>query len=123
MVYGILKLLNFAHGEVFMVGAFIGYGVLTALGGPLDPRVPVWLVITLMFVAAMLGSRRARGRDRAVRLPAAAQRPADRAADQRARRLVLPPEHGAAALLGADFRTYETFDLVDLDQRASHRGR
>ena len=37
MVYGILKLLNFAHGEVFMIGAFIGYGVLDALGGPLDP--------------------------------------------------------------------------------------
>ena len=30
MVYGILKLLNFAHGEVYMIGAFIGYGVLTA---------------------------------------------------------------------------------------------
>ena len=27
LVYGILKLLNFAHGEVFMVGAFIGWGV------------------------------------------------------------------------------------------------
>ena len=30
MVYGILKLLNFAHGDVYMIGAFIGYGVLTA---------------------------------------------------------------------------------------------
>ena len=26
MVYGILKLLNFAHGDVYMVGAFIGFG-------------------------------------------------------------------------------------------------
>ena len=33
MVYGILKLLNFAHGEVYMFGAFIGYFVLSALGG------------------------------------------------------------------------------------------
>ena len=33
MVYGILKLLNFAHGEVYMIGAFIGYGVLTVSGG------------------------------------------------------------------------------------------
>ena len=32
MVYGILKLLNFAHGEVYMIGAFVGYGVLTCLG-------------------------------------------------------------------------------------------
>ena len=30
MVYGILKLLNFAHGDVYMVGAFLGYGVLTS---------------------------------------------------------------------------------------------
>ncbi len=26
LVYGILKLLNFAHGDVFMVGTFIGFG-------------------------------------------------------------------------------------------------
>lgn len=25
MVYGIVKLINFAHGDVFMVGAFIGF--------------------------------------------------------------------------------------------------
>ena len=28
MVYGILKLLNFAHGDVYMVGAYIGYFVI-----------------------------------------------------------------------------------------------
>ena len=32
MVYGILKLINFAHGEVFMLGAYSGYYVATALG-------------------------------------------------------------------------------------------
>jgi branched-chain amino acid transport system permease protein len=32
MVYGILKLINFAHGEVFMVGAYGGYYLSTALG-------------------------------------------------------------------------------------------
>ncbi len=39
MVYGVLKLINFAHGEIFMVGAFVGVlamgagaGFLTALG-------------------------------------------------------------------------------------------
>ena len=32
LVYGILKLLNFAHGDVYMIGAFIGYGVLTMFG-------------------------------------------------------------------------------------------
>ncbi|MFN8618526.1 MAG: branched-chain amino acid ABC transporter permease [Dehalococcoidia bacterium] len=33
MVYGVLQLINFAHGEVFMIGAFAGYGVLVAFGG------------------------------------------------------------------------------------------
>ncbi|MDR1237034.1 MAG: branched-chain amino acid ABC transporter permease [Propionibacteriaceae bacterium] len=33
MVYGIIKLLNFAHGDVFMFGAFIGMTLLTAIPG------------------------------------------------------------------------------------------
>ena len=37
LVYGVLKLLNFAHGDVFMVGSFIGYGVLQLLGGSANP--------------------------------------------------------------------------------------
>src|SRR5262245_65053697 len=56
MVYGVLKLLNFAHGEVFMIGSYIGFFVLTALGGPIAPSVPVGLVIFFMFAAAMIGS-------------------------------------------------------------------
>jgi branched-chain amino acid transport system permease protein len=56
MVYGILKLLNFAHGDVYMMGAFIGYGVLTVFGGALSPSIPVPLLIVFMFGAAMLGS-------------------------------------------------------------------
>src|SRR5947199_3070498 len=56
MVYGILKLLNFAHGEVFMIGSYIGYFVLTAFGGAVSPSLPVVLLIVLMFGAAMAGS-------------------------------------------------------------------
>src|SRR6266705_1917080 len=56
MVYGILKLLNFAHGEVFMIGSYIGYFVLTAFGGAVSPNIPVVLLILVMFAAAMLGS-------------------------------------------------------------------
>src|ERR671916_260907 len=54
MVYGILKLLNFAHGDVYMVGAFIGFFVLTAFGGPLSPDLALTPLILLMFLAAML---------------------------------------------------------------------
>ena len=55
LIYGVLKLLNFAHGDVFMVGSFIGYGVLQALGGASDPVVPVWLLLVLVTLAAMAG--------------------------------------------------------------------
>jgi branched-chain amino acid transport system permease protein len=56
LVYGVLKLLNFAHGDVYMVGAFIGLGVLTAFGGPDALVVPVPVVLFLMFLVAALGS-------------------------------------------------------------------
>jgi branched-chain amino acid transport system permease protein len=55
LVYGILKLLNFAHGDVFMVGAYIGFGTLHLLGGSADPIVPVWLLLTLVVMSAMAG--------------------------------------------------------------------
>lgn len=32
MVYGIINLINFAHGEVLMVGALVSWSVVTALG-------------------------------------------------------------------------------------------
>ncbi len=55
MVYGILQLLNFAHGDVYMVGAFIGFGVLSVLVPESTPLLPAMLTILLMLVAAMLG--------------------------------------------------------------------
>ena len=53
IVYGILKLLNFAHGDVFMIGAYVGFGVLTVFGGAVDPSISIWLVLILMLLAAM----------------------------------------------------------------------
>jgi branched-chain amino acid transport system permease protein len=55
LVYGILKLLNFAHGDVFMVGSFIGFGTLQLLGGSADPVVPLWLLLSLVTLSAMSG--------------------------------------------------------------------
>ena len=55
LIYGVLKLLNFAHGDVFMVGSFIGFGVLQLLGGSANPSVPVWLLLPILVVAAMAG--------------------------------------------------------------------
>jgi len=55
MVYGILQLLNFAHGDVYMVGAFIGFGVLTALLPESGPLLPSVFIIIAMLLAAMIG--------------------------------------------------------------------
>ncbi|HUZ14912.1 MAG TPA: branched-chain amino acid ABC transporter permease [Gaiellaceae bacterium] len=55
MVYGVLKLLNFAHGDVYMIGAFIGYFVLNAMGWPLKPIMPLVPLLLVAFAAAMLG--------------------------------------------------------------------
>jgi branched-chain amino acid transport system permease protein len=49
MVYGILKLLNFAHGDLYMVGAFIGYFVIQWFGGPTSLSIPVPLLLLIMF--------------------------------------------------------------------------
>jgi len=52
MVYGVLKLLNFAHGDLYMIGAFIGYFVIQWFGGPLAIAIPVPLLLVIMFVVA-----------------------------------------------------------------------
>src|SRR5256885_2991258 len=52
MVYGILKLLNFAHGDLYMVGAYIGFFVIQWFGGPNALTIPVPLLLVIMFVLA-----------------------------------------------------------------------
>ena len=47
MVYGILKFINFAHGEVFMLGAFFGFYIAKFLGVD-SPSVTMALVILLL---------------------------------------------------------------------------
>jgi branched-chain amino acid transport system permease protein len=56
LVYGVLQILNFAHGDVYMVGAFIGYFVMIAFGGPVASSIPGPLMIFLMFAVSMLGT-------------------------------------------------------------------
>jgi branched-chain amino acid transport system permease protein len=55
MVYGVLKLLNFAHGDVYMIGAYIGYFVIQWFGGPTSLSIPVPLLIAIAFLVAGLG--------------------------------------------------------------------
>ena len=79
MVYGVLKLINFAHGDVYMVGAFMGYYLSNGLGaqwaqklgqspdglvargllggGALEPSLVTALVVMLlaMAICALIG--------------------------------------------------------------------
>jgi branched-chain amino acid transport system permease protein len=56
MVYSILMLFNFAHGDIFMVGSYIGFGVasaliaLTAMG---SFALPNWLILVLTIIFSM----------------------------------------------------------------------
>jgi branched-chain amino acid transport system permease protein len=49
MVYGIIQLINFAHGEVVMIGAMVAFSVITALAGTALP--PVLIVLAGVLVA------------------------------------------------------------------------
>lgn len=53
MVYGIIKLINFAHGEFYMFGAFIGYFVLlTFFGGVANgPDLSLLALFAALFLA------------------------------------------------------------------------
>ena len=55
MVYGIVRLINFAHGDVFMVGAFVGYFVLRAMSRVTLTSV-AWANGLILFLAAMLSA-------------------------------------------------------------------
>ena len=115
MVYGILKLLNFAHGDVMMVGAFVGWGILNWLGGAESPSVAVWLLIVLLVVAAMAACGV---------LGVVIERFAYRPLRQAPRIAPLISALGVSFFLqnsvlllyGADFRSYDTDFLIDLDR-------
>ncbi|WHY67046.1 MULTISPECIES: branched-chain amino acid ABC transporter permease [Bacillaceae] len=49
MVYGIVKLINFAHGDVFMVGAFIGFYSITILDLGFFPALLISMVACAIF--------------------------------------------------------------------------
>ena len=53
MVYGIIGMINFAHGDVFMVGAFLSLISLVGLAGLGVTAVPLALALTLVFAAGI----------------------------------------------------------------------
>jgi branched-chain amino acid transport system permease protein len=52
MVYGVLGLINFAHGEVLMIGAMVAFSAITAFLG-IYPEAPGWLLLITGLLAAI----------------------------------------------------------------------
>ncbi len=52
LVYGVLKLINFAHSEVFMVGTWTVLGTYTVLGAT-DADAGTWMVLVFVLVAVI----------------------------------------------------------------------
>ena len=46
MVYGIIKLINFAHGDIYMVGAYIGFFAVAQAGLGIFPALVISMVLT-----------------------------------------------------------------------------
>src|SRR5258707_4703183 len=51
MVYGILRLINFAQGDVYMLGAFCGYFAARAIGAGVNPNPGTALLVLLIAMA------------------------------------------------------------------------
>jgi branched-chain amino acid transport system permease protein len=49
MVYGIVKLINFAHGDIFMIGSFVGFYSITVLNLGLFPALLISMVVCAIF--------------------------------------------------------------------------
>src|SRR5438445_11293527 len=56
LIYGILEMLNFAHGDVYMVGAFLAAGAAGVFVHNEVAAVPGGLAVALMMVVAMGGA-------------------------------------------------------------------
>lgn len=60
MVYGVLMLFNFAHGDIFMVGTYIGLGIASLFLALFSAFLPGWMIFVLvvivtMFLASFIG--------------------------------------------------------------------
>ena len=113
MVYGVLKLLNFAHGDLYMVGAYVGFFVIQWFGGPSALTIPVPLLLLVMFAlsAGLVGGL-------GVAIERFAYRPlrdAPRIAPLiTAIGISFFLENAALLLFGAQFRVYNTADFISL---------
>jgi branched-chain amino acid transport system permease protein len=70
MVYGVMRFINFAHGEVFMAGGMIGYFAAVALAGtPLWTGQPLVALLAVLLVAMATSTLIALGLERVAYRP------------------------------------------------------
>ncbi len=55
MVYGVIQLINFAHGEIFMTGAYLALTMIGILAS-LFPSAPFWVVLIALLLFSMAGA-------------------------------------------------------------------
>src|SRR5437868_3024879 len=59
MVYGIIELINFAHGDIFMIGSMVSIAIMHALGVTgtgLEGNIPTGFALAGILVLAVVGS-------------------------------------------------------------------
>ncbi len=56
MVYGIIELINFAHGDIFMIGTFVSVTIFTAFGITTSSSPPTGFALVGVLLIALLGS-------------------------------------------------------------------
>jgi branched-chain amino acid transport system permease protein len=54
LVYGIIKLINFAHGEFYMAGAYAGFGIYVLLPEGLSPWIAIPIILSASGVAGAI---------------------------------------------------------------------
>lgn len=53
MIYGIIKLINFAHGDIYMVGAYLGFFAITQVGLGIVPSLLISMAVTALLGMAV----------------------------------------------------------------------
>ncbi len=55
VIFGVTRVVNFAHGSLFMLGAYLGWSILTRL-----PHTPAWFAAGVLLAALVTGDSSAR---------------------------------------------------------------
>ncbi len=111
MVYGVLRFINFAHGEVFMIGAMVSFFVADGLSGTgLWNGQPLVALLAILMVSMAVSSGVAVGLERVAYRPLRASPRLIPLITSIGASFVL--QYSAAGLFGAEVKSYPTFSFL-----------